>query len=72
MPTEIALGLIVLVALACPVHMLWRMRRRREPACGVTARPDLEALRSRQRALEEEIARREASAADGEPPITSR
>lgn len=53
----VAIGVLV-AALACPVHMLWQMRRKRV-ACGVAARRDeLSELRSRQQALGDELARR--------------
>jgi hypothetical protein len=47
-----------LVALACPLRMLWRMRRRRRASCLPTPpNRELEALRGGQEALADELDR---------------
>jgi hypothetical protein len=64
--TLLALVLLV-VALACPAHMLWLTRRGKQAACCVPAGHDeLGELRARQRALGDELARR--AEADVAPP----
>jgi hypothetical protein len=53
------------LAFACPLHMLWRMRRGRQPCCGQATRAErIEALRRHQEALAEEV-RRQAAPATG-------
>jgi hypothetical protein len=50
--TELLAIVIAAVALACPLHMLWRMRRGRDPAChGRGHESELESLRRRQQDL---------------------
>jgi hypothetical protein len=44
------------VALACPLRMLWRMRRGRRVRCGPAADDAAAAVRARPRALAERIA----------------
>jgi len=54
--TVLAVGVLV-AALACPAHMLWRMRGGRRAACGVPAgRDELGELRARHQALGERLA----------------
>lgn len=49
-------ALVVVIALACPAHMLWRMRRGRPASCLPVPRAADE-LRRRQAELAERIAR---------------
>ncbi len=47
----------VIAALACPLHMLWTMRRGKRAACCPPGKvSELDGLRERQRALEALIA----------------
>jgi hypothetical protein len=51
--TTVAIA-VAAVALACPAHMLWRMRQGRRACCS-PARSDAAALRERQRELRARI-----------------
>lgn len=54
---------VLAAALACPLHMLWAMRRGERPLCCPPRTPsDEDALRERQRALAAQIAERTAPA----------
>jgi hypothetical protein len=54
--TTIVLAVAVAVALACPAHMLWRMRRGRQASC-MPPRDDANAISRRQARLAEEVDR---------------
>lgn len=56
MTTALLIG-AVLAALACPLHVLWRMRQGGRAGCLPPAREEFEALDRRQRALADELAR---------------
>ena len=54
----VLLAVVAGAAVACPVHMLWQMRRGRGATCGPapSREHDLAAVRRRQRDLEARIA----------------
>ncbi len=54
----IVLAVVAAAAVACPVHMLWQMRRGRGATCGPapSREHDIAAMRRRQRDLEARIA----------------
>ena len=54
MSTALAI-VIAAVALACPMHMLWRARQRRRACCAAAADDAAAAVGARQRALAERI-----------------
>jgi hypothetical protein len=54
--TIVAAAVALAAALACPAHMLWRMRRGHEPGCLPLRRP-IEQLADRQARLARELAR---------------
>ena len=61
MPDAVVYALVLVVALACPVHMWWANRRGKRALCcaprrQAEPRADLDALRSRQREVEARIA----------------
>jgi hypothetical protein len=57
MTTAVLIG-AVLAALACPLHMLWRIRRGQRAACVHLPRgPEVEALRRRHEALADRLER---------------
>lgn len=54
--TTVLAAVVLVAVLACPAHMLWRMRRGKSPSCA----PDLSAvdeLGRRQARLAEQVAR---------------
>lgn len=57
------LGVVVLAALACPLHMLWAHRRGRQAMCCPPrpAEESLEALQARRRDLEARLAELEVT-----------
>ena len=56
--TTALLLLVVAAALACPLHMLWAMRRGKRPVCCPPRKTtEVDVLRARQRALAEQLAR---------------
>jgi hypothetical protein len=56
--STVVLAVVAAAVLACPVHMLWRMRRGRGTTCGPAAsrEHDVAAVRRRQRDLAARIA----------------
>jgi hypothetical protein len=56
--STIILGAAAAVAVACPAHVLWQMRRGRRPSCAPVRSDEsgVEALRQRQRDLHSRIA----------------
>ncbi len=67
------LVLVVAAALACPLHMLWAMRRGKRAACCPPRRgDDVEALRARQQALAAELTRRARQGTPASPELEAR
>lgn len=65
--------LVLAAALACPLHMLWAMRRGKRPVCCPTREsPDVEALRDRQRALAAQLTEATSAGAAGEHSVARR
>jgi hypothetical protein len=53
--STVAAVVVAAVALACPLHMLWRGRQGRRACCAPAAHDATAAVRARQRALAESI-----------------